>query len=452
LGNNFFVNMLFRNHDELVLNGGTPLLRQKRRDILEMLTAAVHAVHPYRVVREMFDGSQMVFPSETIDLSSFDQIYLVGFGKASAGMAQAVCDAVPVRKGVIITNDSSATITTDSIEVVVGGHPLPNEGSLIGAEKILQLVSQCSQNDCVVMVISGGGSSLFCKPRIPLSDFQTTIDLLLRSGATIDEINTIRKHLSLVKGGQLVQQTNAVVLSLIISDVVNDPLSSIASGPTSPDPTTFSDAKEILSRYGLWQKIPGVVRRIIENGSAGDLPETPKQGDSAFDKVFNFIIANNNRACQGALHKAQELGYKGEILTTSMTGEARILGRDVSIRIKRSLCPGKTAFISGGEPTVTVQGDGTGGRNQEFVLGCVQEIAASDIVVASFATDGVDGNSRAAGALCDGLTLARALKKNLTPDCFFKENNSYVFFNELRDVLLTGVTGTNVMDIQIVLP
>ncbi|KYK24964.1 hypothetical protein AYK25_05755 [Thermoplasmatales archaeon SM1-50] len=443
--------MLFKNHDELVLNGGTPLLQQKRRDVLEMLAAAVNAVDPYRVVHELFEGSQLVFPSEIIDLSSFDHIYLVGLGKASAGMAQAVCDVVQVIKGVIITNDSSATITSDSIEVVVGGHPLPNTGSISGAEKILHLFRQCSENDCVVVVISGGGSSLFCKPRIPLSDFQTIVNLLLRSGATIDELNTIRKHLSLVKGGQLVQQTNATVLSLIISDVINDPLSSIASGPTSPDPTTFSDAKEILHRYRLWETIPGVVRNVLEKGLKGYLPETPKQDDSAFERVFNFIIANNEHACQGALHKAREIGYAGELLTTSMTGEARILGKDMISRVKQRLSEEKTAFISGGEPTVTVLGDGIGGRNQEFVLGCVEEIAGSNILVASFATDGIDGNSRAAGALCDGLTFARALKKNLHPNYFFKQSNSFVFFDKLGDALLTGVTGTNVMDIQIML-
>ena len=443
--------MLFNNYDELVLNGSTPLLQQKRKDVLEMLTAAVDAVQPYVVVKNVFDGAYLVFPSETIDLSSFDHIYLVGFGKASVGMAQAVSEAVPVTKGVIITNDSSAKVTNDAIEVVIGGHPLPNEGSVRGAEKILDLLRQCTDNDCVLVVISGGGSSLFCKPRIPLSDFQKTIDLLLRSGATIDELNTIRKHLSLVKGGQLVKQTKAVIFSLIISDVVNDPLSSIASGPTSPDPTTYSDAREILSRYRLWDKVPTLVRTTIQEGLDGRVAETLKQGDSAFDTVFHFIIANNQRACQGALQKARELGYNPEILSTSLTGESRILGRELIIKIKRNRSEGKTAFITGGESTVTVHGDGLGGRNSEFVLGCVEEIAGSDIVVASFATDGIDGNSVAAGALCDGVTLTRALKKNITPDQFLRKNNSYVFFQQLGDGLLTGLTGTNVMDIQIVL-
>ncbi len=206
--------MLFTNYDALILNGTTPLLQQKRKDILEMLTAAVEAVQPYRVVKDLFHGSQLVFPSESFDLASFDHLYLVGFGKASVGMAQAVCDAVKVTKGVVITNDPKAKVTHDAVEVFVGGHPLPDEGSIRGTEKILTRLQDCGENDAVIVLISGGGSSLFCKPRVPLPDLQNTINLLMRSGATIDEVNTIRKHLSLVKGGQLAQQTKAVIFSL----------------------------------------------------------------------------------------------------------------------------------------------------------------------------------------------------------------------------------------------
>jgi glycerate 2-kinase len=451
LGNNSFVTMLFKNYDELVSNGSTPTLQQKRKDILEMFSAALDAVQPYRVIKDLFHGSQLVFPSETIDLSSFDHLYLVGFGKASVGMAQAVCDAVTIRKGVVITNDPLAKITHDSIEVIVGGHPLPNEGSIIGTEKILDLFRKCTKNDCVILLISGGGSSLFCKPRVPLTDLQKTITLLLRAGATITELNIIRKHLSLMKGGQLAQQTNAVVLSLIISDVVNDPISSIASGPTSPDPSRFSDVKEILHRYKLWGNISPVIRTIIEEGLAGRISETLKEGDPAFDKVFNFIVANNERACLAAVMKASELGYDAKLITTSVTGEAKILGRYLINRVNTSITKENAAFISGGEPTVTVRGNGLGGRNQEFVLSCVEEIAGSDIVIGSFATDGIDGNSTVAGALADGCSFSRAQKKHLIPSRFLKENNSYAFFHALQDTLLTGSTGTNIMDIQIIL-
>lgn len=443
--------MVFKNFNELVLNGRTPILQQKRRDILEMFTAALDAVQPYHVVRDAFNGSQLVFSSETIDFSSFENIYLVGFGKSSVGMAQAVCDALPITKGVLITNDPSAHITHDGIEVILGGHPLPTDGSILGAEKILSIFQHCNEDDCVFVVVSGGGSSLFCKPRIPLSDFQKTNTILLRSGATIDELNTVRKHLSLVKGGQLAKQTKAVVVSLIISDVIHDPVSSIASGPTAPDPTTYVDAQEILHRYKIWGEVPRVVRTVITDGIAGKIPETLKEHDPAFDKVFNFIIANNRLACDAALRMANKLGYAGEVHSMSLAGEAKVLGRDLLIRINKQRSQKGTAYISSGEPTVTVHGSGRGGRNQEFVLGCVEEIAGSDMVVASFATDGIDGNSLAAGALCDGFTLARALEKNMDPNRFLDENNSNSFFQEMGDVLLTGLTGVNVMDIQIVL-
>jgi glycerate 2-kinase len=444
--------MLFKNYNDLVLNGSTPILQQKRKDVLDMLAAAVDAVKPYDVVKNVFCGSQLVFTSETIDLSSFDHLYLAGFGKASAGMAQAVCDAVPVTNGVVITNDSSAQVTHDSIEVIVGGHPLPNENSILGAEKILHLFNECGDGDCLIVLISGGGSSLFCKPLVPLHDLQRTIELLLRSGATISEVNTIRKHLSMVKGGQLIQHTKAVVISLIISDIVYDPVSSIASGPTAPDPTTFSEVKEILVRFELWGKIPSTVRMVVEKGLKGHILETLKEHDPAFEKVFNFIVANNEAACQGALQKAKELGYDGKLLSTSITGEAQVIGRYLADRALSSLSQGKTAFISGGETTVAVSGNGSGGRNQELVLGCVSDIAGKDTVVASFATDGIDGNSDVAGALADGNTLARAKKKKLDPRRFLEENNSSVFFKGLGDALCTGSTGTNVMDIQILIP
>jgi len=444
-------NMLFKNYDELILNGSTPILQQKRKDILNILTAAIDAVQPYRVVNDVFHGSQLIFPLETIDLSSFDHLYLAGFGKASAGMAQAVCDAVKVTKGVVITNDPLARVTHNFVEVFVGGHPLPNEESIRGADKILDLFQLCSENDCVIVLISGGGSSLFCKPRIPLPDLQNTINLLVRSGATIDEVNIIRKHLSLVKGGKLAQQTKAMIFSLIISDVVHDSISSIASGPTSPDPTTYFEAEEILHRYNLWGKISAAVRTVIEEGIQGRVPETLKQDDAAFEKVFNFVIANNEHACQAAVKKAGELGYDAKLITTSITGEAKVLGRYLVGRVNNSLSKGNAAFVTGGEPTVTVRRNGIGGRNHELVLGCVEDIANSDIVLASFATDGVDGNSDAAGALADGCSFARAQKKHLVPSRFLQDNNSYAFFHALSDAMYTGLTGTNVMDIQIIL-
>jgi glycerate 2-kinase len=406
-------------------------------------------VDPYLVVERVFRGKHLTFESETIDLSTFDHLYLVGFGKASVGMAQAVCDAVPVTNGVVVTNDSSATLSSDSVTVVVGGHPLPTEGSVRGAEKILEIVQECTENDCVIILISGGGSALFCSPQVPLEDLQKTTDLLLRSGASIEEFNTVRKHLSKVKGGQLARYIKGVAISLIISDIVNDPVSSIASGPTFPDSTTFSDAEEIFKRYNLWGRIPGTVRKVIEDGIAGRIFETPKINDPVFRSVFNFIVANNERACQAAVEKAEQLGYHASLLTTTLTGEAKEIGPYLIKKIQQSLSLKKTVFITGGESTVTVHGHGKGGRNQELVLNCIEAIAGTEMVVASFATDGVDGNSPSAGAIADGFSLPRAKKQKLSLSDFAMENNSYEFFSRLGDVFSTGLTGTNVMDIQI---
>jgi glycerate-2-kinase len=255
----------------------------------------------------------------------------------------------------------------------------------------------------------------------------------------------------MVKGGQLIRHTKAVVISLIISDIVHDPVSSIASGPTSPDPTTFSDARDILVRYHLWTRVPTTIRTIIEDGIRGRSAETLKDDDPAFDTVFNFVVANNERACKGAYEKAVELGYDTRLLTTSLIGDARDMGRYLVQKALKSLIHGKTVFISSGETTVTVLGGGSGGRNQEFVLSCVEEITNHDIVVASFATDGIDGNSSAAGAIADGCTLARAAKKKLFPSRLLEKNNSFTFFSQLGDFLQTGPTGTNVMDIQIMI-
>jgi len=443
--------MLFKNYDQLVANGQTPELKKKRKDVLDILTAALESVDPYNAVRHVFDGNYIVFEDKTIDLSCFEHIYLVGFGKASVGMTQAVCNSVTVSRGVVVTNDSSAKITNESIEVVVGGHPMPNNGSVLGAEKTLEIVNMCGKDDCLIVLVSGGGSALLCKPRICLEDLQETTDLLLRSGADINEINTIRKHLSYVKGGQLVKHVKGVVVSLIISDIVGDPLEFIASGPTSPDSTTFSDAKKVLEKYGLWQRIPTEVKNVIELGISGKIDETPKRDDPVFDNVFNFIVANNEIACKAAEEKAKEFGYTTMLLTTSLTGEAKDVGRYLTDKANNfSKKGGDFVFISGGETTVTVKGNGRGGRNQELVLGSVESIVGSDLVLASFATDGIDGKSDAAGAIADGFTLSRADKKRLDPNNFLLENNSYEFFLELDDLFMTGSSGTNVMDIQVI--
>jgi glycerate 2-kinase len=444
--------MQIKNFDELVSNGASDDLRKKRRDVLEILKAAVEAVDPYRIVAQVFQEKRLVHGSKTIDFSSCDHVYVVGFGKASVPMAQAVCDAVPVVCGVVITNDPSMTIPCQNIEVVVGGHPLPDEGSIKGTDKILTLLEGCGEHDCVIMVISGGGSSLLCKPLVSLDDLRVTTNLLQSSGADINELNTVRKHLSQVKGGWLVSHTKARVVSLVLSDVVSDSLSTIASGPTYPDSSTFSDARTVLMQHGLWERVPRRVQATIEKGIAGLIPETPKEGDPIFDTVRTLVVASNQLACDQGMKQARRLGYQAVLLSSTLTGEARLIGQDLILKVKQHL-PEKTPtmFISGGETTVTVTGGGVGGRNQELVLGCVKELAGSELVVASIGTDGIDGNSAAAGAIADGMTFSRAQDHHLDPSIFLKNNDSHAFFSALHDAIVTGPTGTNVMDVQVIL-
>lgn len=444
--------MFFKNFEQIVSNGQTSELKRKREDVLEILTAAIDAVNPYNAVKKVFDKDKLVFESEEIDLTSFENIYVVGFGKASVGMARAVYDITKISSGVVVTNDSEAKLENDYIDVVVAGHPIPNMGSINGAEKILDVVKLCGKNDLLIVLISGGGSALLCKPRVDLEDLQNTTDLLLRCGADINEINTIRKHLSYVKGGHLAKYAKGVVVSLVISDIVGDPLEFIASGPTCPDSTTFSDAKKVLEKYDLWMKIPTKVRNVIEDGVSGSIDETPKRDDPVFEYVFNYIVANNEIACNAAEEKAKKIGYQTMLLTTSLTGEARDIGRYLVDKADKYRKEEKDfVFISGGETTVTIKGNGRGGRNQELVLEAVGSIAEGDIVLASFATDGVDGKSDAAGAIADGFTLSRGEQKGLDPNDFLKENNSYEFFKELDDLFMTGPSGTNVMDIQVII-
>ena len=442
--------MVFKNYDQIVSNGQTLELQKKRKDILDILTVALESVNPYNVVKQVFKNGNIIVNEASFNISDFKNIYVVGFGKASYGMVRAVCDFIHITQGVIITNDSSVKSISDKIDIVIGGHPLPNKGSIQGADKVIEVVKQCKEKDLLLVLISGGGSALLCKPRVSLEDLQETTNLLLESGADINEINTIRKHLSYIKGGQLVKLTKGNVISFLISDIVNDPIEFISSGPTYPDSTTFSDAKNILEKYHLWDKLPIKVRTIIDNGIDNKILETPKNYDPIFNNVHNFVVANNEIACNAAINTAKSLGYEAKLLTTTLTGEAKKIS-DMLIDKVKIHYKFQSIFISGGETTVTIKGKGKGGRNQEVVLGGVKRIANSDIVFASFATDGIDGKSDAAGAIADGFSFSRAINKELNPKKYLEENNSYEFFSRLNDLLITGPTGTNVMDIQLIL-
>ncbi len=442
--------MLFKNYNQIVDNGKTPILKKIRKDILDVFSYAITSVNPYNSVKKVIQDNKIVINSRIFNISDFENVYLVAFGKASVGMSQAICDSIKIKEGVVITNNKESFVKDNNVSTYIGSHPIPNQKSIDATDKIISLMKKTKKNDLLIVLISGGGSSLLCKPRIPLKDLQLTTDLILKSGLNIYEVNTIRKHLSFMKGGQLTSYTNCTIIALIISDIIGDPLSFIASGPTYPDDTNFIDCKNILKRYNLYNNLPNSVKKIIDDGIKNKISDTIKKENFVFHKVNNFIIANNKIACNAAKKKAEKLGYKTIILTTQLTGESKDKGKFLIKEVKRySDTSKKLMFISSGETTVTIKGNGKGGRNQEIVLNAIGELKDSDILFASIGTDGIDGNSDAAGAIADRFSFEKALERNINLDKFLEDNNSYEFFKKIGDILYTGPTGTNVMDLQI---
>lgn len=416
--------------------------RTARGDALDMLEAALESVDACQATGNALSLTNATLSAGdvTVDLRDIENVYVVGFGKASVGMARAGESVLPISGGVVISTEQA---TLDCMTVRQGDHPLPSERNVDATRELLDVVDRAGVDDLVVVLVSGGGSALLCQPAVSLEAMRTVTRELMHEGCTIQELNAVRKHLSRVKGGQLAARCSARILSLVISDVIGDPLEFIASGPTAPDPTSFGDARDILKKYGRWTD--GEVRRHIMAGCNGDVEETPLQ----LDRVDHVIVANNERACRHACKTAREKGYHADIASTTLSGEAKQAGRDVA-RYARLLPRDRCVAIFGGETTVTVSGDGTGGRNQELVLGALPEIEGEDIVVLSCGTDGVDGCSPAAGAIADGNTLRRARRRGLDQEAALRTNDSYTFFEGLDDAIVTGPTGTNVMDIQIV--
>jgi glycerate-2-kinase len=332
-------------------------------------------------------------------------------------------------------------------------------GGVAGVQRMMKTLDDVGASDLVIVFISGGGSSLLAYPAmgVALQDIQEVTQGLLLSGATIGELNSVRKYLSAVKGGMLAQRSQgATVISLILSDVVGDPLDTIASGPTAPDETTFGDARAVLERFGLWEGSPGIVKERIIEGAKGEIPETPKPGDPLFHKVQNFIIGSNPVAAQAAVDRAGELGYNAELLSTEIEADAMEVGRsfvEAAIAVTRHGSPVRApaVLVAGEETTVSVRGGGLGGRNREVALAAAEGIEGMASVVATLATDSIDGPTVAAGAMVDGSTLVRAGALGLDPSEYLFENDSYIFFQSLGDAFIAGPTGTNVNDLTIVL-
>lgn len=434
-----------------------------RRDATRILDAALRAVDPYRAVLHAVrrDGELVLADAQEYDLGAISRVLVVGAGKASARMARALEELLGPRitGGVIVVKDGY-TEPLRHARLVEAGHPLPDARGERGAREVLDVASGAGETDLVICCISGGGSALLPLPvdGVTLEEMVATTDLLLRSGGSINDVNAVRKHLSRIAGGQLARAaTPAAVLTLLVSDVVGNPVDVIASGPTAPDPTTYGDAISVLDRRGLRGRVPASVVRHLLRGQGREVSETPKPGDPAFERVQHVVVASVAQACDAASREAASLGYNAPILSTTLQGEAREVARDIAwfaqeVRASGEPAPPPCCLVFGGETTVTVRGPGTGGRNQELALAAALDIEGTpDTLIVAFATDGTDGPTDAAGAAADGTTLARARALGLDPNAALARNDAYPFFAALGDLLITGPTNTNVNDLILVL-
>jgi hydroxypyruvate reductase len=435
------------------------------RSVARILAQALAAVDPYQAVKRFLqrEGGELVVAGYRYRLADFQRVFVVGAGKAGAPMATAVVEVLEdyLPEGIVIVKEGHRgdMAHVGPIEILEAGHPLPDNRGVYGAKKLAELLAQTTPHDLVVCLISGGGSALLTLPAadLTLGDLRAFTDVLLASGATINELNSLRKHLDQVKGGGLARMAApAQVATLILSDVVGNPLDIIASGPTVPDPDTFANAHAVLARYGILERVPVSVRRLIEAGVRGEVRETPKPGDPLFERGVNVMVGSNLLAAEAAREQAQQEGFDTLLLTTYLQGEARQAGRFLAGIARGMVVDGQPVLrpgcvIAGGETTVTLRGEGKGGRNQELALGAVEDLAGvPGVALVTLATDGGDGPTDAAGAVITGETLARAQELGLNPDEFLARNDSYHFFEPLGDLLKTGPTQTNVNDLAFV--
>ena len=382
------------------------------------------------------------------------RVHVLGCGKASGVMAAVAEEVVGDRIGdgfVVVKDGYGASV--QRVEIAEAGHPVPDERGLAASARLLELARSAREDDLVLFLVSGGGSALTPAPAPPitLSEKREVTRLLLTSGATIGELNAVRKHMSLFKGGQLARAAwPATVLTLALSDVIGDPLDVIASGPTAPDPTTFADAREVLVRRGLAGRVPASIARRFEAGLRGDIEETPKPGDRLFGRVTTIVIGNNGLITDAAVARAGRLGYRPHLATRELQGEARDVARDLVARARRLEPP--ACLIAGGETTVTVTGRGKGGRCQEFALSAALELLPTDrITILAAGTDGTDGPTDAAGAIVDAGSVGRGAAAGADARQALKDNDAYRFLGASGDLLVSGPTRTNLLDLYVVL-
>lgn len=419
---------------------------------LQILQAAIRAGDVGPLVRHALDSE---------DLSRYRRVLVVGAGKASGAMAHALETVLGDRisAGLVVVKDDY-TAPTRKIKLVEAGHPIPDERGLRAASEMLALARSAEADDLLIVLISGGGSALTPCPPPPviLEEERGLTRLLLAAGANINELNAVRKHCSLFKGGRLAQAASpAPVLSLILSDVIGDPLDVIASGPTAPDQTSYADALAVLDRFGLRAKAPRAIVEHLEKGARGEAPESPKAGDPLFRRVQNRVIGNNSLVVDGALRAAEALGFHACLVTGSLEGEAREAAKELtrlghSVRTSGKPVAPPACLVVGGETTVTIRGNGVGGRCQEFALASALAIQGmEDVLVLAAGTDGTDGPTDAAGGLADGNTITKAARRNLDARASLEANDSYRFLSDLGDLITTGPTNTNLLDLYLLL-
>lgn len=429
-------------------------------DAVRIFRAAIAAVQPARLLREylVLRSGSLVVAGQTIPLHGVRHIYVVGAGKAAAAMAvEAEAILGDLVSGGVVTVPYGHRLPTSRVKVLEAAHPTPDVGGMQAVDETLELLRQVTDGDVVICLLSGGASALWCDPPsgIALTEVQATNDILIRSGASIGEINTVRKHLSRIKGGQLIRYCGgAKVVSLVISDVPGDALDSIASGPTVADPSTFGEACAVLVKYSLWSQLPSGVTEHLDQGRQGGVAETPKPGDPFFHNTATRIIGSNRVALLAAEGEAKALGYHTLLVPEPVTGDAEAEAQKLVVMAMGYRGPKPHCILQGGETTVRVTGSGKGGRNQHFALAALQAMgrvgaeALARLTILSGGTDGTDGPTDAAGGVVDGETLRRAEDSGLVVQEYLCHHNAYPFLQQTGSLLVTGPTQTNVMDIM----
>ena len=427
-----------------------------RSELIEILNIAVGAVRPENVFPDLVSltGDILHVGDRRYPISKKGGIHVFGSGKAAAGSAKVMECILGDRLsgGVVVSNVNDPSLKT--ITVCVGAHPVADERSIDATNRLIFEISRLTKDDFFIYLLSGGTSALLERPFPPLilSDLQNVTTLLLAAGLPIEEMNTVRKHLSEVKGGRLGRITEARGVVLVMSDVIGDDLDTIGSAPLYRDRTTFQDVAGILETYGLWDRLPASVAGLVRNGISGTVPDTPKTPNPRID---HFLAASNIKALEKAKQTAVSYGIPAHIMTSRLHGEAREAAKAIAALGREIMASGNpfsppVCLLFGGETTVTLRGDGRGGRNQELCLAVLKEMAGSDgWVFLSAGTDGIDGHSDAAGAVVDGSTLQTAREKDLSIDAYLARNDSNGFFKQTGDLVITGPTGTNVMDLAI---